>query len=387
MKTRSCPVCEGTDSQAIAALNFLLFDDNPLHGAGDLVWCETCGAVYYTSNNTAEDYRRYYACNTNYLRPDTRGMGTLRASELARYRNTARILRKYTNISGLVADVGCGQGGCLRTLAEDKWGHLVGVDPLARNIESIRRAGLRAEQGFAEHIPLPDASCSAVILGHVLEHLYTPKHALAEIRRVLVAGGILYLEVPDASAYPAAKMAPFCDCIHEHINHFDVASSGNCLAASGFALLESGMQPLPGGCGGDACLYAVFQKQAYPLPIVADYTFATAMKKLSDEHQSRTVQTVQHLAKEEYRVHLWGISSYGMHISWLIAQTGMDLYVYDTSEIKRAHTLHNHAIAHPDTLLTHWNGQSRLVVPYSSYQEEIIRQAGTMIDPACIVSI
>lgn len=388
MKARNCPICEETARKFITTLNFLLFDDSPLHGEGELVSCAMCGAVYYVSKNTAENYKQYYAFNTNYLRKNSRGMGTPCASELERYRNTSCVLRRHTdNTLGLVADIGCGQGGCLQTLSEEGWERLVGIDPLEHSIEAVRRAGLKAELGVVEHIPLPDASCAAVILGHVLEHLYTPKHALAEIRRVLKDEGVLYIEVPDAAAYPATAAAPFCDCIHEHINLFDSASITNCLAVSGFSLLEQGIAPLPGGVGGDVSLYAVFRKQVQPLPVVPNYTLAAAMNVLAHAHTELTRQTVELLAKEKFRIHLWGLSSYGMHIAWLLVQSGLELQVYDVSELRRTHTLCGKPIMPPESLLKHWSEHSRLVIPHSSYIEEIVRQAGTMIDPARVVRI
>lgn len=45
-------------------------------------------------------------------------------------------------------------------------------------------------------VPLDDACVDTVVLSDVLEHLYQPLHALAEIHRVLRPGGKLVLNVP-----------------------------------------------------------------------------------------------------------------------------------------------------------------------------------------------
>src|SRR5262249_8965693 len=45
--------------------------------------------------------------------------------------------------------------------------------------------------------PIPWESFDVVVMCHVLEHLHDPAAALAEIRRKLNPGGLLYLAVPD----------------------------------------------------------------------------------------------------------------------------------------------------------------------------------------------
>ena len=46
------------------------------------------------------------------------------------------------------------------------------------------------------HVPFPDNSADAVICEHVLEHVPDPKAVIAEMRRVLRPGGIVYIVTP-----------------------------------------------------------------------------------------------------------------------------------------------------------------------------------------------
>ncbi|MBK7727670.1 MAG: methyltransferase domain-containing protein [Gammaproteobacteria bacterium] len=52
------------------------------------------------------------------------------------------------------------------------------------------------EQMNIEHIPFPDHSFDMVIANHVLEHVGDDRRALAEIHRVLQAGGVAVLQTP-----------------------------------------------------------------------------------------------------------------------------------------------------------------------------------------------
>ncbi len=100
-----------------------------------------------------------------------------------------------------VLDIGCGDAGVLIALAE-RGAKCAGIE-LDR--KSLRRAHLRAEEhgvqldlreGVAEELPFPDGSFDLVLLDNVLEHVTDQRRTLAEIRRVLAQGGLLYMVTP-----------------------------------------------------------------------------------------------------------------------------------------------------------------------------------------------
>lgn len=59
-----------------------------------------------------------------------------------------------------------------------------------------------------QDIALPDASLDLVLTPHVLEHVPDTAAALAEIHRVLVPGGRMYLQVPLVRGTTAAPLTP-----------------------------------------------------------------------------------------------------------------------------------------------------------------------------------
>lgn len=97
-----------------------------------------------------------------------------------------------------VLDVGCGTGSALRHLSSRvTTGTLVGVEPTPRMLEiAIERAAGRPEgsrlqfrSGSAEKLPMNDQSADLVLAFDSMDHWMNVAAGLAEVRRVLRAGG------------------------------------------------------------------------------------------------------------------------------------------------------------------------------------------------------
>jgi SAM-dependent methyltransferase len=89
-----------------------------------------------------------------------------------------------------VVDVGAGTGiltGALARLGAD----VVAVEPDQAMLAELRRQlpGVRAVEGTAEALPLPDQSVDAVLCGQAM-HWFDLDRALPEIARVLTPGGV-----------------------------------------------------------------------------------------------------------------------------------------------------------------------------------------------------
>jgi ubiquinone/menaquinone biosynthesis C-methylase UbiE len=103
------------------------------------------------------------------------------------------------DIRGLtVAEVSCGRGGGAAFIARERApAELTGIDISAQNIALAERhfagpPGIRFRQGAAEHLPLEDASCDALINVEA-SHLYDdPLQFFREALRVLRPGGRLF---------------------------------------------------------------------------------------------------------------------------------------------------------------------------------------------------
>jgi ubiquinone/menaquinone biosynthesis C-methylase UbiE len=92
-----------------------------------------------------------------------------------------------------VVDLAAGTGKLTEVLV-GAGADVVAVEPLANMRAELERSlpSVRALEGAAEHIPLPDGSADAVFVGQAF-HWFDEGPALAEIARVLVPGGALGL--------------------------------------------------------------------------------------------------------------------------------------------------------------------------------------------------
>jgi SAM-dependent methyltransferase len=94
-------------------------------------------------------------------------------------------------------DVGCGTGQSRRIYAPFARGYF-GIDV---SLGALAVAGKRLRgpwvQGDAERLPCADGSCDVVAFSSVLHHLPDPSSALAEARRVLCSGGLVFAFDPN----------------------------------------------------------------------------------------------------------------------------------------------------------------------------------------------
>src|SRR5205085_3901333 len=73
-----------------------------------------------------------------------------------------------------------------------------------------------------------------VIMVGVLEHLRDLDGAFDDLRALLAPDGIVYIEVPDVTAFADWSNAPYQDFSTEHINFFSPISLSNLMLRHGF---------------------------------------------------------------------------------------------------------------------------------------------------------
>ena len=152
---------------------------------------------------------------------------------------TRWLVRAALPARGVMLDVGCGSGQTMTWFARHWPGwRILGLD--------VSREGLRAAQhgtgkpvlaASATCLPLPDGAVDAIVTLDVLQHL--PLHggdaqALAEMRRVLKPGGILFVRT-NAQSWPRTS-----DDEQYNFHKYSTSELRHKLAAADFAVRRLG---------------------------------------------------------------------------------------------------------------------------------------------------
>lgn len=134
-----------------------------------------------------------------------------------------------------MVDIGCGTGGLAAQLNPNTLSAALDFNPEA--LEYCRARGVpRLLRGDANCLPFADASAEAVLMLDLLYHknIAEPQAVLREVRRVLVPGGIVVLNVPAYQwLYSSHDVA-----VHTG-RRFTRGGINGLLRAAGFDVLES----------------------------------------------------------------------------------------------------------------------------------------------------
>lgn len=104
----------------------------------------------------------------------------------------AQVATTLADVTGVLVDVGCGNGGYLhRPGVERPDLRLLGIDLSVGMLAGVRaaRPGQPVTVADVAGLPLADASVDAALAMHMLYHLPQPGRGAAELRRVLRPGG------------------------------------------------------------------------------------------------------------------------------------------------------------------------------------------------------
>lgn len=168
----------------------------PKHTLGPVVQCPNCKLVYVVPERGAGR--------------STGGYGFYLADMFARQETVKRVdhahkIRTMVKISGQrgrLLDIGCGNGHFMAEAAKAGY-DIYGIEPDASLAAyAARRFPSRVLLGRVPEMPFTEASFDAVTMNHVLEHLERPRAALQGVQRVLRAGGLLVVEVPNIDSWP-----------------------------------------------------------------------------------------------------------------------------------------------------------------------------------------
>ncbi len=224
-ETPPCPVCGGTQAQAILALPGTRFLT---------VQCTACGLGSLFPRPRNEEIAAFYPPQY-YGAEGQKFAGLIEALVRLVGARHARFFARQTQPGGRILDVGCGRGVTLHALAGagfQCWGFEVSaaaIEGLDSRIQT-RVAGSLTEAAF------PHQFFDEVILWHVLEHIPRPAETLAEVHRILKPGGVVIVAVPNFSSWQARLFGPAWFHLDppRHLYHFPLSGLRLLLQNAGF---------------------------------------------------------------------------------------------------------------------------------------------------------
>lgn len=322
----SCPQC-GSERQET------LYRDQRIGGSlGELsvtvVQCRSCGFLYNSPRPDAATLATYYAEDSmmsGQVFRDESATGHYPQLQAQRAAFLARLLRRRRG--GRILDVGCGNGGFLRALADElpDW-ELAGLDPSTNAVNSCRNRGLRVQRGALGDDILNAQPFDVISLISVLEHLPDPATALGSCLRRLAADGLLFIEVPD-SLQPELSLTGFFNL--EHIIHFTPGSLGRMLQEQGFT---SGLRDKDAdgvirlAASNNLAVWQAMSDQApsddraQARQSVLDY--AEAEHRLIDDLRRRVTETLEDWRQRGLRVAVYGAGIHTAQLATLVNLSG-----------------------------------------------------------------
>lgn len=215
----------------------------------DLVECRGCGLVRTTPEPSEELLAGYYASSyygdgdgeRKFNAPMEYAIRLLTAQRARRILQGLGTSRHSTDADAppRVLDIGCGRGLLLEAFRD-----------LGCECHGLERsdfppvepgAEIRLHRGSLDDAGFSPGYFDVVVLWHVLEHLHDPFETLRSCARLLRAGGLLSVSVPNFDGFQAHCFRSnwFALDLPRHLYHFRLATLKSCLDDAGFEVRAS----------------------------------------------------------------------------------------------------------------------------------------------------
>ncbi len=382
---RPCPICNEQKGTVLHTQKFALPEKSVLPPVYDVVSCDNCGFCFADTAASQEDYDHYYNQMSKYEDKNTRTGGGFSVFDKVRMDTVADLLLKVmNNKSGSIVDVGCANGGMLTCLSEKGFSNLTGIDISQVCVNNVKALGFSSFFGGIFNVEnLHGATFDCLTVQHVMEHIRDLKQAAVNLAKLVNPGGLVYIEVPDASRYPDYYFVPYYyfDC--EHINHFNITSLKN-------LFLHQKME----------CIY--FDEGTVPVSDDKNYPVLRALFRQNDTLNNSTdlekdvsvmksivnyvslsktndgSAEIEKLNSEKKQIIVWGAGMYTLRLLENSPLSKSDiLYFIDKDSKKQGNHINGIEIVHPDILTKH---PETPVVIASAIYGKAIREEITNID-------
>jgi 2-polyprenyl-3-methyl-5-hydroxy-6-metoxy-1,4-benzoquinol methylase len=236
----NCPLCESSNNRVVLTGKDYTYSLKEF----TIVRCADCG-LHFTNPRVKEKYIfQYYPPDYSSYRDikDSKCFPRLK-SWLARqfgspHWEIVNILRSTG--AKEILEVGPGNGNLLKFLKSNGFG-VTGVERDQNCVERIRSHDIACHHGRLEVVHYEVKKVDAVIMCHVLEHLYEPQKILKIIRSLLKDRGIVYISIPNISSVEAKLFGPYWRGLDlpRHVFHYNPKTGSDLLTKAGFRIIRT----------------------------------------------------------------------------------------------------------------------------------------------------
>jgi SAM-dependent methyltransferase len=318
---RTCPICNNTTGSILHIQHFTLPANSVLPNQYDVVSCSDCGFCFADTKAVQADYDLYYNSMSKYEHKETASGGGLDTIDKIRLNIAAGIIEQHTpNKNSAILDIGCANGGLLVCLKEKGFTNLTGIDITQVCVDNVKQMGFQSYFGGIFNLEnVADKKYDVVTLSHVLEHIRDIHTSVKNLKSLLNDGGILYIEVPDASGYDKHFVVPYYyfDC--EHINHFDINALNNLFLDEKTNTISFNEREVKAS---ETTLYpvvsAVFSKSSKnnnSISLKKDFAVKNSILKYVELSKSKADYTeLNKLIENKTKVLVWGAGMYTLRL-------------------------------------------------------------------------
>jgi len=217
---KKCIICESS------------FESLSLNGL-EMRKCKKCGLVWRRNFDLSVDYYSGKKVDLSYEKIHER---------IQNAKDRIKTFKKYTDLNNL-CDIGCGEGIFIRTLQEEGYKNVFGIEPNLNFLNYARQIKAKVFKGTINDFPIiaKNKKIQIVTLLHLVEHLKDPRGSLELLYSNMQKGAKLILEIPDINAY-CIKKAGYKHkliCL-EHFFYFNTENIQELLKEIGFKILAYG---------------------------------------------------------------------------------------------------------------------------------------------------
>jgi 2-polyprenyl-3-methyl-5-hydroxy-6-metoxy-1,4-benzoquinol methylase len=224
---RQCPNCggQGRSAACIARDRLYRVTDQTFRYSR----CSNCGVLYQSVRPVESAIHRFYPSDYAPYQPNSTPPGHLEPErepqkQFSVIRKGARLFARWLNRkvrwafpdslqndlhawyapqhAGMtLLDFGCGSEAFLNQAQARGW-NTIGVDFAPEVVENVRRAG-HACMFVSPELwdQIADESIDCIRMNHVLEHLYSPRVTLSQLRKKLKPGGRIHIATPNSACW------------------------------------------------------------------------------------------------------------------------------------------------------------------------------------------